>query len=94
MPKVDRMLKVGQYKKVRILKTTIDELKPCVNKYGELFIAPNNKIVFEVAGERYQFKVLQSLGDFSSLSCDEIWVGVADGDITFKRIVNNPLWVK
>lgn len=88
------MLKVGQYKKVRILQTTVEELKSCVNKYGKLFIAPNNKIMFEVNNKIYKFKVLQSLGDFTSLSCDEIWIGVADGDITFKRLVNNPLWVK
>lgn len=88
------MLKVGTYKKVYILQTTVDELKSCVNKYGKLFVTPNNKIIYEVADERHKFKVLQSQGDFSSVSCDEIWVGVSDGDMTFKRIVNNPLWVK
>lgn len=80
------MLNVGIYENVRILQTGADRLKPFLNKYGTLFIKPDNKIVFDVAGVKNKFKALQSLGDFSLLTCNEIWINMTDGDITFKRL--------
>ncbi len=76
----------GTYNKVKVSETSVEELLPFINTFGRLTVAPHNKIVFSVADTHFNFKVLQSHDDFSLPCCKEIWVGVNEGDITFKRL--------
>lgn len=77
----------GTYRRVRVRETTVDELKPYINTFGRLIVAPKNEIVFDVAQKSFKYKVLLSHNDFIIPACSEIWVGVNEGDITFDRIV-------
>lgn len=75
----------GKYKWVKITQTTVDELYPYIDTFGQLIITPHNEVVFDVADKHFKYPILISHEDFSRALCDEVWVGTNEGDITFKR---------
>lgn len=80
-------MKQATHKKVKVLSTTVEELKPYINTFGRLLVTPHNEIVFDVADKTFRYKPLLEHGDFVLPCCDEVWVGVNEGDITFKRLL-------
>lgn len=79
----------GKYKRVKVLSTTVSELLPFIDTFGQLIITPNNEVVFDVADKHFKYPILMSHEDFALPLCDEVWIGVNEGDITFqKRRVN------
>lgn len=75
----------GRYNRVKVISTTIKELLPFTDTFGQLIITPHNEVVFDVANQHFKYSILISHEDFTRASCDEVWIGVNEGDITFQR---------
>lgn len=78
-------MKKGKYKRVKVISTTIKELLPFIDTFGQLIITPHNEVVFDVANQRFKYSILISHEDFAIPLCDEVWIGTTIGDITFQR---------
>lgn len=81
----------GIYKRVKIKQTTVDELYPYIDTFGQLIITPHNEVVFDVADKHFKYPILISHEDFARPLCDEVWIGINEGDITFQRLRVNEL---
>lgn len=85
-------IKCGNYEKVLLRNSSIEELSPFVGEYGLLIVYPNNHLVFQTNQERKHLWVTMSLGDFFVPSSNELWVKCDNGEATFCRSYSNPLW--
>lgn len=86
------LIQAGTYEDITLRSTTIEELKTYQNEKGKLNIDENNNITFEMGTKSFTKKALQTMGDFTLLSCRDVWINTKDGDINFSRKNQNPLW--
>lgn len=86
------LIQAGNYEDITLRSTTIEELKPYQNEKGKLHIDEDNNVTFEFGSKRFVRKAIQTMGDFTLLSCRDLWINTKDGDINFSRKNQNPLW--
>jgi hypothetical protein len=82
----------GKFENTFLKSTTIQMLDDYIGKMGRLLIFQNNYIVFEIDNQTFPLFVNLSLGDFSIFGSNELWVRCEQGEATFQRIYQNPLW--